>query len=96
MNLTVSAKRTKQSTMPDPNDDTQLSDAVIKEFEAAGYIADHIATIIARQESLKHERIQGQGETWVRIHREHILPETLDAYQIPWEWDEVNDCPSAA
>ncbi|EYE95800.1 uncharacterized protein EURHEDRAFT_411523 [Aspergillus ruber CBS 135680] len=72
--------------MADPND-TQLSDAVTKEFTAAGYKADHIATILARQESLKHERVRDQ-ETWVTIHREHLLPETLDAYQLPWEWDE--------
>lgn len=77
--------------MADPND-TRLSDAVTKEFTAAGYKADHIATILARQESLKHERVRDQ-ETWVTIHREHLLPETLDAYQLPWEWDEVSNYP---
>lgn len=78
--------------MSDPND-TQLSDAVTKEFTAAGYKTDHIATILARQESLKHEKPPGQGEAWVRIHREHLLPETLDAYQLPWKWDEVSNYP---
>lgn len=75
--------------MSNPND-TQLSDAVTKEFMAAGYKAEHIATILARQESLKHEKPLGQGEVWVKIHREHLLPETLDVYQLPWEWEEVS------
>ncbi|BCR90975.1 uncharacterized protein ACHE_60861S [Aspergillus chevalieri] len=73
--------------MSDHND-AHLSDAVTKEFTAAGYKDDHIAIILARQESLKHERTRDQGETWVKIHRGQILPETLDAYQLPWEWDK--------
>jgi hypothetical protein len=28
--------------------------------------------------------------TFVKVHRRHILPETLDAYHPPWEWDEVS------
>lgn len=80
--------------MSDHND-AHLSDAVTKEFTAAGYKDDHIAIILARQESLKHERTRDQGETWVKIHRGQILPETLDAYQLPWEWDKVSGCLSA-
>lgn len=27
--------------------------------------------------------------TYVKVHRKHLLPATLDAYQLPWEWDSV-------
>ncbi|KAL4884628.1 hypothetical protein BJY04DRAFT_215092 [Aspergillus karnatakaensis] len=30
-----------------------------------------------------------QRAEWIRIHRKHLLPETLHAYHILWEWDEV-------
>lgn len=26
----------------------------------------------------------------VRVHRKHMSPETLNEYELPWEWDEVN------
>ncbi|KAL9608824.1 MAG: hypothetical protein Q9167_006359 [Letrouitia subvulpina] len=27
--------------------------------------------------------------TYIKVHRKHLSPETLDAYNMPWEWDEV-------
>lgn len=28
--------------------------------------------------------------TLVQVHRKHLLPETLLAYNLPWDWDEVS------
>lgn len=28
--------------------------------------------------------------TTCKIHSKHLLPDTLNAYQLPWEWDEVS------
>lgn len=28
--------------------------------------------------------------TYVKVRREHLCPERLDAYEIPWEWDSVS------
>ena len=27
--------------------------------------------------------------TYTKVHRKHVSPDTLDMYQLPWEWDEV-------
>ncbi|KAI4214613.1 MAG: hypothetical protein LQ351_003030 [Letrouitia transgressa] len=27
--------------------------------------------------------------TFIKVHRKHLSPETLDAYDLPWEWDDV-------
>ena len=27
--------------------------------------------------------------TYVKVHRKHLDPETLDVYGLPWEWDDV-------
>ena len=29
--------------------------------------------------------------TYIRVRRKHLDPETLDRYQLPWEWDEEDD-----
>ncbi|KAF9895430.1 hypothetical protein FE257_000336 [Aspergillus nanangensis] len=26
--------------------------------------------------------------TWIKVHRKYLLPDTLIAYQLPWDWDE--------
>ncbi|KAL4896697.1 hypothetical protein BDV59DRAFT_171242 [Aspergillus ambiguus] len=26
--------------------------------------------------------------TWIKVHRKYLLPDTLMAYQLPWDWDE--------
>jgi hypothetical protein len=28
--------------------------------------------------------------TYIKINREYLSPETLDAYNLPWEWDLVS------
>ena len=28
--------------------------------------------------------------TYVKIHRKHLDPETLNIYHLPWEWDAVS------
>ncbi|CAI7573762.1 unnamed protein product [Penicillium viridicatum] len=26
--------------------------------------------------------------TWIKVHRKHLLPDSLMAYNLPWDWDE--------
>ncbi|KAJ5371549.1 Glucose-methanol-choline oxidoreductase N-terminal [Penicillium concentricum] len=26
--------------------------------------------------------------TWIRVHRDYVLPKTLEAFGLPWDWDE--------
>lgn len=28
--------------------------------------------------------------TYIKVHQQHVSPETLDAYELPWEWDVVS------
>ena len=28
--------------------------------------------------------------TYIKVHRKHLSPETLDEFSLPWEWDEVS------
>ncbi|KAL3480602.1 hypothetical protein BJX99DRAFT_4755 [Aspergillus californicus] len=38
----------------------------------------------------KEEEIEQRKATWIKVHRKHLLPETLIAYQIPWSFDELD------
>ena len=29
--------------------------------------------------------------TYIKVHRKHLSPDTLDLYDLPWEWDEVSE-----
>ncbi|KAI4087851.1 MAG: hypothetical protein LQ339_008798 [Xanthoria mediterranea] len=28
--------------------------------------------------------------TWMKVHRKYLSPDTLDAYDLPWEWNDVS------
>ena len=32
--------------------------------------------------------------TYIKVHRKHLSPDTLELYELPWEWDEVSGLPS--
>ncbi|KAJ5498049.1 hypothetical protein N7453_007100 [Penicillium expansum] len=42
------------------------------------------------KEEQKEEEDEIKIETtrWIKVHRKHLLPETLEAYNLPWDWDE--------
>ncbi|PYI05752.1 hypothetical protein BO78DRAFT_397848 [Aspergillus sclerotiicarbonarius CBS 121057] len=70
------------------NEDTQLSDAVTREFAAAGYSGDYTQTILYQQKWLNQATTENNRQAWIKVHRQHLLPETLIAYRLPWDWDE--------
>ncbi|PYH98957.1 hypothetical protein BO71DRAFT_425580 [Aspergillus ellipticus CBS 707.79] len=72
------------------NEDAQLSDAVTQEFAAAGYPGSYTQTILNQQDWLKQATTENTGQTWIKVHRKHLLPDTLIAYRLPWEWDEMD------
>lgn len=38
-----------------------------------------------------HMKVVDLGRpTYIKVHRKHLSPETLDAYGLPWEWYEVS------
>ncbi|CDM36760.1 hypothetical protein DTO013E5_2880 [Penicillium roqueforti] len=44
-----------------------------------------------RREERREERRDERKEekiTWIKVHRKHLMPETLIAYGLPWDWDE--------
>ncbi|RMJ27260.1 hypothetical protein PHISP_01845 [Aspergillus sp. HF37] len=64
-----------------------------------GYTEEEIEKILARRK-MGEERNEERNEktlikekeyertTWIKVHRRHLLPETLMSYRLPWDWDD--------
>ena len=77
--------------------DEEFRERVKKTFGQAGYDEESIEKILKKGEKGKDH---GHGKeikikdltrpTYIKVHRKHVSPETLDEYNLPWEWDEVS------
>ena len=83
--------------------DEEFRKRVKKTFGQAGYDEEQIEKILKKGEK---EKGHGHGKemkikdltrpTFIKVHRKHLSPETLDEYNLPWAWDEVSFLPVAA
>ena len=78
-------------------EDEEFKDRMRKTLWANGYSSDQIERMMKKAE----KKESGGGEssakalvlnrpTYIKVHRKHLDPETLDVYQLPWEWDDVS------
>ena len=79
--------------------DEEFRERVKKTFGQAGYDEESIERIL-KKEGKEKEHGHGHGKeikirdltrpTYIKVHRKHVSPETLDEYHLPWEWDDVS------
>ena len=77
--------------------DEEFRKRVKETFGQAGYDEESIEKILKEG---KKEKEHGHSNeirirdltrpTYIKVHRKHVSPETLDEYHLPWEWDEVS------
>ncbi|KAJ5107900.1 hypothetical protein N7456_004575 [Penicillium angulare] len=41
-----------------------------------------------KEKEKETKEVEERKTTWIKVHRKHLLPETLLAYNLPWDWDE--------
>ncbi len=83
--------------------DEDYKKRVVKDFQKAGYDEEEIKEILKGKEKHhghEHALVHGghgheqivdlRRPTFLRVHRKHLSPETLDIYDLPWDWDEVS------
>lgn len=70
--------------------DRLFKERVKKEFTAAGYSEEHIEAILNKGAGKKPKGKEVKRPTYIKVHRKHLSPETLDVYSLPWEWDDVS------
>ena len=63
----------------------------------AGYSEDTIEKTLKGKEEKGGRNTKGMEltrPTYIKVHRKHLSPDTLDLYDLPWEWDEVSNVTS--
>lgn len=68
-------------------------------FGKAGYSDESIERILENKGKADRGGHEGQKKimdlarpTYIKVHRKHLSPDTLDAYDLPWELDDVRPC----
>ena len=61
--------------------DEEFRERLKKIYREAGYSEASIEKILEQE---LDRRI------YIKVHKEHMAPETLDEHNLPWEWDEVS------
>ena len=80
-------------------EDEEFRERMRKTLWANGYSHEQIERMMKRAENQESGGGSG-GEgnsralalnrpTYIKVHRRHLDPETLDVYHLPWEWDDV-------
>lgn len=73
--------------------DKEFRERVKTTFGNAGYSDESIERILQKEGKGGHEgqkRIMDLSRpTYIKVHRKHLSPDTLDAYSLPWEFDDV-------
>ena len=68
----------------------------IETFAAAGYSKKSVVGILEAAEKGKKGKQAGKEimdltrPTYIKVNKKHLSPETLDEYDLPWQWDEVS------
>ena len=70
-------------------EDKAFHERMRETLKKAGYSEDSI------EETLKQEvnenKVNLTRPTYIKVHRKHLSPDTLDVYDLPWEWDDVSN-----
>ena len=78
-------------------EDKEFEERMHKTLWANGYSSEQIERMIKKA----GKQQSGGGEsnikalalnrpTYIKLHRKHLDPETLNVYHLPWEWDDVS------
>ena len=78
--------------------DEEFKDRVKKTFGQVGYDDESIEKLLKKAEGGGKEKghkrekliMDLRRPTFVKVHRKHICPDTLDEYDLPWDWDTVS------
>ncbi|KAK3176420.1 hypothetical protein OEA41_007743 [Lepraria neglecta] len=71
--------------------DEEFKKRVKETFGHAGYDEESIEKVLKKGEKEGHKnkekQIIGLRPMCLKVHQKHISPDTLNAYDLPWEWD---------
>ena len=90
------ADRIKKEKEKEKEDD-EFKERMRRTLRANGYSDEQIERMMKKAE--KKGTSSGESDTrvlalnrptYIKVHRKHLDTETLNTYQLPWEWDDVS------
>jgi hypothetical protein len=86
------AEKKEKERREKEKEDAKFEERFKIQFMQAGYTeAQAEAVLKKKKEKEKKEKntmaIDLSRPTWIKVKRKWLLPETLDHYYLPWEWD---------
>ena len=76
-------------------EDEAFRERALKTFGAVGYSEDSVTKILNKAEKKKDgKKDKDSGKqlmrpTYIKVNRKYLSPDTLDTFDLPWEWDSV-------
>ncbi|KAJ6178157.1 hypothetical protein N7519_008618 [Penicillium mononematosum] len=62
-------------------------------LRSLGHSDEEIDTIVngKKEDEKKEEKKEEKKVIWIKVHRKHLVPATLIAFNLPWDWDEYDE-----
>ena len=74
-------------------DDKAFQERMRETLTKAGYSEDSIEKTLKGKADKGKKIMDLTRPTYIKVHRKHLSPDTLDIYDLPWEWDDVSNLP---
>lgn len=93
------AEKKEKARKEKEEEDKKFAERFVLQLMDAGYSRSQAEKILQakKMDQEKKEKnsmaIDLSRPTWIKVNRKYLVPETLDAYYLPWEWDEVSSFP---
>lgn len=87
------AKKAAKAKEEKEKEEKAFRERVKTTFAAAGYSDESIEEILEKDgtgKEVQKKIVNLKRPTYIKVNRKHLSPDTLDAYSLPWEWDDVS------
>lgn len=87
------AKKAAKAKEDKEKEEKAFRERVKTTFAAAGYSENSIEQILQKDGTgmeVQKKMVNLKRPTYIKVNRKHLSPDTLDAYSLPWEWDDVS------
>ena len=75
-------------------EDTEFQKRKRETLEKAGYSENSMREKLDERGKSRGKKIMDLTRpTYIKVHRKHLSPDTLDLYDLPWEWYDVSESP---
>jgi hypothetical protein len=94
------AEKKEKEKREKEEEDRKFEERFKIQFMHAGYTEAQAEAVLQKKKKENEKKHQNtlaidlSRPTWIKVKRKWLLPETLDHYCLPWEWDVSRDFPA--